>query len=548
MPDKCANTVYGEVIDAINRLFAAPSQGAPSDLIRAFGLIKGTSGLPPRIFLETVEQAPVAISITDQSARILYVNAAFERLTGYALDEVIGAKASVLSSKSTPLSVYEALWTTIQDNRVWRGTLVNHRKNGEEYLADLTISPVLNDEGGTSCFLAMHSDITEVHSLQRQLEFQMRLTEAALDAAPMVVAMIDGKGNLILDNAAYKALSADFSGKHLVDLFMQALQHQIGFEMGDVCESQDGFTNIDVRLDCPVTHSPRWFSCSGVRVADFNGEARSFFDLTNPARCCLLLIANEVTGSRERINDARMNMIRSNMAEQQIMQVMQESMCATMFKLQVPINIVRAALSMVTADSPYAGMRPVLQQALESGEEAMQSLSRSMPSPRVEESSSINVNELLQEVLRLTTDNLLAAGIVVDWRAAPVLPSLVGRPNALRGLFKYLLDNAVQALIESRQDCREIRIETREDAGDVVVAVMDNGLGIKKADWIRVFEPFYCGWRHTRHHAGMGLTMAQEVAIRHGGAVEIDTGFLGGCRFFVRLPTKSREGPDHDPR
>lgn len=547
MPEKCANTLYGEAFDVINPPLSVASQGATTDLMRAFGLLKSGSGLPPGIFLETVAQAPVAISITDQNARILYVNTAFERLTGYTLDEAIGANASILSSKSTPASVYKELWATIQDNKVWRGTLVNHRKNGTEYLADLTISPVLNDEDGTRFFLAMHNDVTEVHSLQQRLEFQMRLTETALDAAPMVVAMLDVQGNLMLDNAAYKVLSADFSGNRLVDLFMQALQDQIGFEMSTVCESQDGFTNIDVRLDCPRTHAPRWFSCSGVRVAYFNGEARSFFDPTTPARCCLLLIANEVTDSRERINDARMNMIRNSMAEQQIMQVMQESMCATMFKLQVPINIIRAALSMVTADSPYAGMRPVLQQALESGEKAMQSLSGSMPSPRVEASCSININELLQEVLHLTIDNLLAAGITLDWRAAPVLPSLVGRPNVLRGLFKYLLDNAVQALTESRQGYREIRIETQEDAGDVLVAVMDNGPGINKEDRIRVFEPFYCGWKHTRHHAGMGLTMAQELAIRHGGAIEIDTAFLGGCRFLVRLPTKSREGPDHDP-
>jgi signal transduction histidine kinase len=81
-----------------------------------------------------------------------------------------------------------------------------------------------------------------------------------------------------------------------------------------------------------------------------------------------------------------------------------------------------------------------------------------------------------------------------------------------------------------------MRLETSEDSGDLVVALMDNGLGIPDADMLKVFEPFFCGWEQPRSHAGMGLTLAQEVAISHGGNIEIDRSFIGGCRVFVRLP------------
>ena len=46
---------------------------------------------------------------------------------------------------------------------------------------------------------------------------------------------------------------------------------------------------------------------------------------------------------------------------------------------------------------------------------------------------------------------------------------------------------------------------------------------------VKVFEPFYTAWKQSRGHAGMGLTMAQEVAISHGGSIEIDRHFVGGC-------------------
>ena len=91
--------------DVIRTFLASPPAGTPVEIIEAFNAPGTGELLPPRLFQETVEQAPVAISITDPDARILYANAAFEALAGYRRVEVIGQKESMLSSKSTPDSV-----------------------------------------------------------------------------------------------------------------------------------------------------------------------------------------------------------------------------------------------------------------------------------------------------------------------------------------------------------------------------------------------------------------------------------------------------------
>lgn len=525
-----------KVIDAISRFLDSPPDGTPAEIIEVFAGIGSRDFLPPKLFLETVQQAPIAISITDPSARILYVNATFESLTGYTSKEVIGQNESMLSSKSTPEKVYKDLWKTIHDRKVWKGMLVNRGKNGRAYLSELTISPVLNNDGELAYFLGMHRDITAMHQLEQRLKFQQNLTEAALDAAPMVVAMMSDDRKVLMDNLAYKALMGDFRGEEPANLFLDALEKQMNQQLTDLFQSGKGFTNIDIRLDPPNGASPRWFSCSGVHIDELNEAAQSYFASATKTRCYLLLIANEVTSSRKRINEARMNMIRASMTEQQMSQTMREAISGAIYKLQVPLNVIKAALAIPGDKNDQKSLQSILLHALKSGEEAMDSLHSALPGPSSEESTRVNINEILHEVLKLSTDTLLSSGVTIDWRPTAVLPSVDGRTNALRGLFKYLLDNAIKAVNETDQTLREIMIQTRQEENGVLIEVMDNGPGISDAHRLKVFEPFYCGWEQSAHHSGMGLTMAQEVVINHAGSIEIDPAFIGGCRVFVRLP------------
>jgi nitrogen fixation negative regulator NifL len=264
--------------------------------------------------------------------------------------------------------------------------------------------------------------------------------------------------------------------------------------------------------------------------------AHNYFQNSEAPSNGLLLVANEITANRRKTQEAGMNAIRAGMAEQQMMQSIQESISGAIFQLQAPLNVIRAAMSMPEDMRQGDGFRTVLNQLLESGDKALESMQAALPDVQVEQPAPVNLNEILHDVLSLKTGQHLAYGIVVDWKPALVLPSMSAYPNAIRSLFNYLLDNANDAIKESGKSHREIKIVSRDKGDFLEVDIIDNGSGIDEGLRFKVFEPFFSGWKQRRGHAGMGLTMAQEVIASHGGSLEIDSPPNGGCKVRVSLP------------
>jgi len=125
-----------------------------------------------------VEQSPVSIIITDRDGRIEYVNPRFSAITGYSRDEAIGRDPRLLNSRMMPRHVFTELWATLLAGREWRGELLNRRKNGELFWEEISISPMLDESGEISHFIAVKEDISARKAYeQAQEEHQNRLED-----------------------------------------------------------------------------------------------------------------------------------------------------------------------------------------------------------------------------------------------------------------------------------------------------------------------------------------------------------------------------------
>ena len=116
-----------------------------------------------------VEQAAEAIVVADCKGNIQYVNPAFEKITEYAREEVIGQNPRILKSGEHDAIFYKDLWDTITSGEVWSGRIVNKKKDGTLYHEELTISPVRESSGKIVNFVALKRDITDHLQLYRQL-------------------------------------------------------------------------------------------------------------------------------------------------------------------------------------------------------------------------------------------------------------------------------------------------------------------------------------------------------------------------------------------
>lgn len=122
-----------------------------------------------RVLSQAIEQSPESIVITNTLAEIEYVNPAFTRKSGYTPDEVVGKNPRILHSGKTPPATHRSLWQALSRGEPWTGEFHNRSKHGEEYLERATISPIHDEKGAVSHYVAIKEDITEQRRLTEEL-------------------------------------------------------------------------------------------------------------------------------------------------------------------------------------------------------------------------------------------------------------------------------------------------------------------------------------------------------------------------------------------
>jgi two-component system cell cycle sensor histidine kinase/response regulator CckA len=152
-----------------------------------------------------IEQSGEGVMITNTTGDIEYVNPAFTRITGYALEEVLGRNPRILKSGKQDPTLYQRLWATILKGEIWHGELVNRRKDGKLYTEEMNIAPVRDSRGDITHFIATKHDVTERKHLEDQLRQAQKMEAVGRLAGGVahdfnnLLTVINGYSDMLLD-------------------------------------------------------------------------------------------------------------------------------------------------------------------------------------------------------------------------------------------------------------------------------------------------------------------------------------------------------------
>ena len=123
-------------------------------------------------YKKAVDQSTI-ISMTDKNGVIVYVNNAFEKVSGYSKDELIGSPQNIIRHRDTDPEIFKVMWKTIFNKQPWNGILKNRAKDDSTYYVDTTITPILASNGEIEKFIAIRYDITKVFEQEQLINRQL---------------------------------------------------------------------------------------------------------------------------------------------------------------------------------------------------------------------------------------------------------------------------------------------------------------------------------------------------------------------------------------
>jgi len=281
----------GSVIPVESNIsFLLNADGRPTGFIGASRNISDRKHMEERLreaeteqrkLTRTVEQSSSAIVITDTEGTIEYVNPAFTCVTGYTAAEAIGQNPRILKSGHHPPEFYREMWRTLIRGDVWRGELVNKKKNGELYWESAVITPVKDQDGVTTHYLTIKNDITEQKKMERQVREQADLLAIVNDNIPAVLYQFFIQGNEYGTRYVSPQITTLFGVEWTDDPKERFMRFVAGIHPEDqmrfllsVREAADNLTpwTFEGRFIKPLSGETIWFRGQAAPVAEDGGQ------------------------------------------------------------------------------------------------------------------------------------------------------------------------------------------------------------------------------------------------------------------------------------
>ncbi len=482
-----------------------------------------------RLLETAVEQAAHTVVITDKAGRIQYVNPAFSKISGYSRREAIGQNPRVLKSGRQGPEFYEELWKTIKSGKVWRGRFHNRRKDGSLYWEDAIISPVLNERGQITHYIAIKNNVTGVVELEEQLKKKMSELQAIMDHA--------GVGILLVRNRRILA-----ANKMLAKILGTTEEELIGQETRFFYNSDEDYEMIMRKWYPKLLNGQSVFF--EYRAVLPNGSARYFQVVGKVSRpgnletmetVWVLHDITEIKRLQRQLEEAKDRAEAANMAKSEFLANMSH-------EIRTPLNGVIGMLNLLSTTGLDETQKSYVSNASTSAEILLAILNDILDFSKIEagrltlEKVDFNLMVVIEAVV--SSMRVVASQKNVELRVnlEDGLPEcLKGDPTRLRQVLMNLLSNAVKF---TGQGWIELSVRVEEKPDDSVMfrfTVEDTGIGIPKDQLCELFQKFtQVDASITRKFGGtgLGLAISKKLAEMMGGRIGVESEYGKGSKFW----------------
>jgi len=521
-------------------------------------------------YVQAVEQSPASVVITDTEGTIEYVNQRFTEVTGYTAEEAIGANPRILKSGEMAPEVYEELWQTITAGKEWRGELCNQKKDGSLFWEQASISPLCDEAGMATHYLAVKGDITEAKAAEAALRAAHRANALLLATIPSILIGIDGDGRVSQWNPAAErtfAIAADrvvgrpFRECH-IPWHMMKMEEAVATCVADGesrrlddCffvrpDGRDGMLGITLT---PVTDDDGTTAGCLLLASDITDRRHLESQLSQAQKLesigqLAAGIAHEVNTPTQYVGD-NTRFMEEAFADLSTLLAQFQDLLDAARSGAVPAAVVAATEAAIEeADLDYLRdeIPTAIRQSLEGIERVTQIVAamKEFSHPGEAEKQASDINKQIESTITVSRNEWkYVAELTTD--LDPELPPVPCLAAELNQVFLNIIVNAAHAIrdvVGESGEMGQITITSRQSGGWVEIRIRDTGSGIPKHARAKVFDPFFTT-KEVGKGTGQGLAIAHSVVVdKHGGNLTFETEMGKGTTFVIRLPVGAAEG------
>ncbi len=473
----------------------------------------------------------VVIATAEDDPVVVFVSSAFERITGFCAEDVVGRRFFEVINPSSNDASFERLRLALQERQAFFAELRGTRKDGTPYVGEWSGSVVTKANGECESFIFLHRDIT---ALSREQQHRARLAESVrkavtewqrtFDAIDMPIWILDLQGHVVRLNSHAQHLS----GKRYSAM--------LGSPIGGLGVGEPWSTAAEL-----VTCAARSRTTVAVKVRD--EATRATWDLTAtivdgsraagprpevPPR--VLVVGRDITGLVVLQESLRKSETMAAMGA--IVAGVAHEVRNPLFGISATVDALEATLTETPAYREYAAilgtevgrLTTLMSELLEYGR------------PTRLELAPGSVSDVIEEAVRDCLPLATGANVSISSRTAGGLPSVAMDTARLTQAFRNLIENAIQH--SSRGETIEVLARHDSNAATVVCTVRDHGPGFRDDDLPHVFEPFFT---RRRGGTGLGLSLVWRFVDEHDGTVVAEQANGGGALLTVTLPVYAQK-------